>query len=304
MAGVMRSSSSFVLAAAISSLVACGDHAASSSPSAELDGRTYLLKVPDGYDGMRPLPLVVATHGYGESGAIMESYFGLDPVADARGFFVVYPDGTMDPSGRRFFSATDACCDFYGSGVDDVAFIDALVTHLESTYAIDPARVYAVGYSNGGFLSYRLACDLSARFAAIVSLEGAMWDDPSRCKPTVPVAVLEVHGTDDTVILPAGGNVVDGYPDRVYPPLSQTIGSWETLDGCTTPAIPGADPGPIDSETTQPTSVQLWNGRADVDLWMIQGGTHSPHLTSAWPGAVMDFLMAHPRASADVAAAP
>src|SRR5580704_16470121 len=84
----------------------------------------------------------------------------------------------------------------------------------------------------GGFLSYRLACDLAPRIAAIVSLEGAMWDDPSRCRPTDDVAVLEVHGSDDVVINPAGGNVVDGYPDRVYPPLAQTLGSWASFDGC------------------------------------------------------------------------
>ena len=151
--------------------------AAPAGSSAAFDGRTYVLRVPDGYDGSRPLPLVVAMHRYDGSGRDLESFFGLDPVADERGFFIVYPDGTVDAMRRRFFNATDACCDFYGTGVDDVAFIGALVNHLESTYAIDPARVYAVGYSNGGFMSYRLACDLSPRFAAIVSLEGARPDD-------------------------------------------------------------------------------------------------------------------------------
>jgi polyhydroxybutyrate depolymerase len=284
--------------------LACGDRAATSSSSASLNGRTYVLKVPAGYDGSSPLPLIVATHGYGGSGSSLVSYFGLDPVADERGFFIVYPDGTVDQSGRRFFSATDACCDFYGTGVDDVGFIDALITHIESTYAIDPARVYAIGYSNGGFLSYRLACDLSPRIAAIVSLEGAMWNDPSRCHPTEPVAVLEVHGTDDVIISPAGGNVVDGYPNRVYPPLAQTMGSWAALDGCAGTTLPGMDPGAIDGETPDPTTVQLWSGcRADVDLWLNQGGTHSPTLTSVWSEAIVDFLFAHPKVSAESIAA-
>jgi polyhydroxybutyrate depolymerase len=288
----------------VGSPLACGDHATPASSSAALDGRTYVLKVPDGYDGSHPLPLIVATHGYGGTGSTLVPYFGLDPVADERGFFVVYPDGTVDQSGRRFFNATDACCDFYGTGVDDVAFIDSLVDHIEATYAIDPSRVYAVGYSNGGFMSYRLACDLSPRFAAIVSLEGAMWNDPSQCRPTAPVAILEVHGTDDIVISPAGGNVVDGYSNRVYPPLVETVGSWATLNGCAETGLPGADPGAIDGETSQPTTAQTSSGcRADVDLWMNQGGTHSPALTSTWPEAIVDFLMAHPKSSVDTIAA-
>jgi polyhydroxybutyrate depolymerase len=276
----MHRTLAFSLLVALGS-VACGDHAAPSPPrsSAALDGRTYVLKVPSGYDGSHPLPLIVATHGYGGTGATLVPYFGLDPVADERGFFVVYPDGSVDESGRRFFSATDACCDFYETGVDDVAFIDALVDHIEAMYSIDPTRVYAVGYSNGGFMSYRLACDLSPRFAAIVSLEGAMWNDPSKCRPTMPVAILEVHG-------------------------SQTMGSWAALDHCPGTTIPGVDPGVIDGETSQPTTSELWTGgTADVELWENQGGTHSPALTPAWPEAIVDFLMAHPRGGTDAIAA-
>jgi polyhydroxybutyrate depolymerase len=270
--------------------------APSSGPEDTLGGRTYVLKVPAGYDGTRPLPLVLAIHGYGSNGQGIEGYFGLDPVADEQGFFVAYPDGTMDPSGRRFFSATDACCDFYASGVDDVAFFDALIVHLESEYAIDPARIYAVGHSNGGFMSHRLACDLSSRLAAVVSLEGATWSDPSRCKPSSPVAVVEVHGTDDVTINPGGGDVVDGYPDRVYPSVAQTMATWTGIEGCTAPTHPGPDPGALDSETSLPTQVTQWTRcDDDVELWLIEGGTHVPALTPAWPHAVYAFLAAHPK---------
>jgi polyhydroxybutyrate depolymerase len=261
-------------------------------------GRTYNLKVPDGYDGSRPLPLVVALHAYSSSPEVIESYFGLDPLADAQGFFVAYPQGTTDEVGHAFFSATDACCDFYGTGVDDVAFIAALLDQVEAGYAIDPARVFAVGHSNGAFMSHRLACDLSPRFAAVVSLEGATWFDASRCRPTSPVTVLEVHGTDDTVIDPAGGDSVDGYPDRIYPSVAQTVATWTKLAGCTGPTQPGADPGPIDAETSGGTVVQQCSGPAsDVGLWMTQGGTHNPELTATWPQVLYAFLMAHPKKS-------
>jgi polyhydroxybutyrate depolymerase len=284
-----------MFAVALASLLACSGQAPASSTS-QLDGRTYTLKVPAGYDGSKPLPLIVALHAYASSGTDLESYFQLDPIADEQGFFVVYPDGTVDAKGNRFFSATDACCDFFDTGVDDVAFIGALLDRLESTYAIDTTRVYATGHSNGGFMSHRLACDLSSRFAAVVSLEGAAWNDPSHCTPGFPVAVVEVHGTDDTIILPAGGDVVDGYTNRVYPPLTRTIGSWATLEGCDGTGAPGADPGTIDGETSQPSTTQVWSGcKADVELWLNQGGTHVPKLTPAWPRVVTTFLLAHAR---------
>jgi polyhydroxybutyrate depolymerase len=279
-------------------LSACGNAPAptDSGSTVALAGRTYILKVPKGYDGSRPLPLVIAIHGYANDDGNTENYFGLDPVADERDFFVVYPEGTVDAAGKRFFNGTDACCDFFHTGIDDVAFIDALVDDVEAKFAIDPARVYSVGHSNGGFLSYRLACERSSRFAAIVSLEAAMWNDPSRCQPTEPVAILEAHGTNDVIINPAGGDVVDNYPNFVYPPLAQTMADWATLNGCSSGPSPVPGPGDIDSETSLPTTAQLWGGcRADVELWTIAGGAHSPMLTAQWPEAIVDFLMAHPK---------
>ena len=260
----------------------------------------YLLKVPHGYDGSVAMPLVVALHAYTSDAAGIETYFGLDPLADADGFFVAYPQGTIDADGKRFFSATDACCDFFGTGIDDVKFVGDVLDDVESRYRIDPARVFSVGHSNGAFMSHRLACDLSTRFAAVVSLEGASYDDPSRCQPTAPVALLEVHGTSDAIILPQGGTVVDGFPDRIYPSVSETVGSWAAAEGCTGVGQTSTLAFAIDSETSGPTFVEPWTGcRADVTLWMIEGGTHVPQLTPAWGEAIVGFLLSHPKAAAN-----
>lgn len=282
--------------------LACGSSSsapASADDEGALAGRTFLVKVPAGYDGSHPVPLVVAIHGYGNDAGGFEPYFGLDAVADEQGFLVVYPDGTIDASGRRFFSATDACCDFFGSGVDDVAFIKALLDHMAAKYNVDPNRIYAVGHSNGGFMSYRLACDLSSRFAAVVSLEGAMWNDVSRCRPSEPVSILEVHGTSDDVVSPSGGDSLDGNANRTYPSLEQTLDDWKGFDHCADTSTPGSDPGPIESDPTQGTVVTVWSGaQADVELWMVQGGVHSPKLTPQWPEAIYAFLSAHPKGAA------
>jgi polyhydroxybutyrate depolymerase len=284
--------------AAVTDSASASASASAAATAFALDARAYNLKIPIGYDGSRPMPLMVVMHGYGQSAEEIESYFNLDALADARGFFVVYPQGTVDASGRRFFNANDACCDFYNTGVDDVGFVRALLDHLESTYAIDTARVFATGHSNGGFMAYRLACDLSTRFAGIMSISGATWDDAWRCTPTSPIPIIEVHGTDDVVINPAGGDGVDGYPNRIYPSSLQTVTSWARLNGCASSAHAAPDPGPIDDETSGPTNVTQWDGcGADAELWMIQGGTHAPDLNARWPSVLFDTLMAHARVS-------
>ncbi len=128
--------------------------------------------------------------------------------------FVAHPDGTPDRADRRFWSATDACCDFGGANVDDVAYLTAVIDDVAARYAIDPKRVWVAGISNGGFMAHRLACERADKIAAIVSFAGATWADPARCAPTAPVSVLEVHGAADPVVRYEGGASLPGGRER------------------------------------------------------------------------------------------
>jgi polyhydroxybutyrate depolymerase len=230
-------------------------------------------------------------HGYASDAPDIEESFQLDTLAQELGFFALYPRGTVDSDGHRFFNATDACCDFFGSHVDDVAFIDSLIDHVEAEYAIDPTRVYAVGYSNGGFMSFRLACDLSARIAGVVSLEGAMWKDASRCRPSSPVAVLEVHGSADPTISPDGGVGVDGFAGYVYPSVAETMQDWAGFDACNATTTTASSPGMLDSNAAGPAEAERWEGcRAAVEHWTVPGGAHAPSTTALWPRAIFTFL--------------
>jgi polyhydroxybutyrate depolymerase len=67
------------------------------------------------------MPLVLVLHGYSGDAAGYLDYFRIEPLAETRGFLVCHPEGTVDSQGWRFWNATEACCDFYGSGVDDSA---------------------------------------------------------------------------------------------------------------------------------------------------------------------------------------
>src|SRR5262245_23585189 len=98
-----------------------------SNDASLVEARPYDLHVPPGYDPQKPTPLVILLHGYTATGALQESYFKLTPVADAQGFLYATPDGTIDAAGKRFWNATDACCNVFGAPVDDVAYIGAII---------------------------------------------------------------------------------------------------------------------------------------------------------------------------------
>ena len=149
---------------------------ADGGPASVVAARPYLLTVPQG-DPKTPLPLVLVLHGYGSTGKRHDDAWGFSALGLREGFLVAAPDGTVDPRGNRFWNATDACCNFYGSTVDDVAYIRALLDDVAARTPVDPKRVFVVGHSNGGFFAHRLACDMPERIAAVVSLAGAQWMD-------------------------------------------------------------------------------------------------------------------------------
>ena len=121
------------------------------------------------------------------------------PLAEARGFLYCYPDGTIDRWGNRFWNATDACCDFGNTGVDDAGYLRALIEEIARRFAVDRKRIYLVGHSNGGFMAYRMACQSADLIAGIASLAGTTFLDPSRCAPSEPVNILHIHGTADDI---------------------------------------------------------------------------------------------------------
>lgn len=253
------------------------------------------LYVPTAYSPEKPAPLVVLLHGYGASGKVQELYFGLRGHAESRGFLFAHPDGTIDKTGKRFWNASE-CCDFASSGVDDVAYLDGLVEEIGKRYKVDPKRVFLIGHSNGGFMSYRLACDKANRFAAIASLAGTMWADASRCKPSEPVSILHIHGTGDDTIAYEGGS----FSSAKYPGAKETVARWAGFNGCDpTPSPNGPTMDIEDSRPGAETTVTKYqagcrSGSA-VELWTMDGAGHLPSLGKSFDEKMLDFLFAHPK---------
>ena len=269
--------------------------AAAGSPTAE---RPYGLKVPAGVDGRSPVPLVVLLHGYTSSGAGQAAYFGLDAEAEKAGFILATPNGTRDRLGNRFWNATDACCDWFRTGVDDVAYLDAMIDEIVAKHPVDPARVFLVGHSNGAFMAHRYACDRSTRVAAIVTLAGMQWKDPAKCGVSSPVSVLHVHGRNDMTVNYNGG----GTPAGVYPGAVETVGDWAAKLGCNGSLAATGRRIDLDRTVAADETVEAAHtgcpSETAAALWTIEGGGHVPAFNGSWAGAIWAFLSAHPKAVA------
>jgi polyhydroxybutyrate depolymerase len=258
--------------------------------------RPARLVAPD--EVTAPAPLVVLLHGYGASATLQDAYLGVTDQASTRGLYVLLPEGTTGPRGRQFWDATDACCNFTGTPVDDVAYLRGLIEEAIETRPVDPARVYVLGHSNGGFMAYRLACDIADDVVAVAVLAGADQLDEADCQPSEAVSVLHIHGTDDETIAYEGGPPLA--PGRgAYPGAVDTVARWASRNGCDATPIDRTaldlDAGIDGAETT----VRTYDGcpaGVDVQLDVIEGGTHIPRIGHEPVGAnVLDWLLAHAR---------
>lgn len=257
--------------------------------------RPYDVFVPTGYDPAAPTPLVLLLHGYTSSGEAQEAYFEFEPLAESRGFLYVHPDGSVDAFGEQFWNATDACCTFGSNPPDDAAYLMAIIEQVSAEYSVDPKAIFLAGHSNGGFMSYRMACEHADTIAGIASLAGATFADTADCTPSEPVSVLQVHGTSDETIAFDGGSIFG----NGYPSARQTVESWVTFNGCdATPTI-AADvldlDGGIDGSESDAETFGGCEQGSQVELWTIDGGRHVPDVTEDFSAGVVDFLLAHPK---------
>jgi polyhydroxybutyrate depolymerase len=245
-----------------------------------------------------PAPLIVVLHGYGGDATDVLSWSGLASLS-SKGVHVIAPDGTFDSTGRRFWNANTACCDFEQSHVDDVSYLRSLVDEVAARVKVDAKRIYAVGLSNGGAMSMRLACDAADRFAAVVSFSGPSAPEEP-CTPKLPVSVRLLHGTDDRVVPFGGGNRLA----PVHPKAKGTLAAvpdlfkaWAAREGCSGEPAEAETldfVGMLPGKETRLTKFASCTGGA-VELAIIQGGGHVPPLNARFVESTWSFLSSHSR---------
>lgn len=266
--------------------------------------RSVDVILPSTYRPGVRLPLVLALHGYGDSGPSLESYIHFQYLADSRGFIYTYPNATSNSARISFWNSGDACCNFFGSRVDDVAFLRSLIEEVDRVHGVDRKRIHLFGHSNGGFMSYRMACAASDLIASIASLAGMTSKNSADCQPTEPVSILHIHGTADNVVFYNGGRLctcITGVSSTTPPAASalETIQAWAGYNGCSAPVT---SPAPIldlvtnlAGQDTVVTEYQNHPAGGAVELWSIQGGDHGPAFSGEAFGRIVDWLLAHPK---------
>lgn len=255
------------------------------------------VRIPAGYDPETPAPLIILLHGYTNTGQDVEDWMQFSNLVDEYGFLYLFPTGTSDFLGNPFWNATDACCNLFGSGVNDSAYLRSVVETMQAQYNVDPRRIHFAGHSNGGFMSYRMACDHADLVASIASLAGATYANPNACTPSEPVHTLQIHGTADTVIQFNGGCIPFG---GCYPSAAQTVQTWAAYNGCSTTGVVQPDMLDLDAsiagaESTVTTFDDGCEDGGSTQLWTIPGGAHSPPLSADFSRLMVEFLLDHPK---------
>jgi len=237
--------------------------------------REYLLYVPAAYNGNTAVPLVFNLHGYSSNNLEQLFYGDFRPIADTANFLIVLPNGTIDAQGNRFWNT------FLGnSNIDDVGFLRDLLNTLQTNYNIDANRVYSTGMSNGGFMSYALACEMNDRITAIASVTGTMIQSKlNACNPARPVPVMQIHGTADNTV------PYNGAPASTFVAIPTLMSTWANLINC--------DPTPMVTQvpninTTDGCTAehQIYTGGdygSTVEHYKVIGGAHT------WPGAAFNI---------------
>ena len=266
--------------------------------------RTYIVHLPIAYTPGRAYPLVLAFHGRGTTASWMARRTYLNNVADEHRFLVVYPDGYHEQWGDgRGHTPSER------DGVDDVAFIEALIETLRTQLTIDARRIYATGISNGGFFSFRLGCLLADKIAAIAPVAATLPASLTTAPPASrPVPLLLIHGTKDRRV-PANGGVMRAGGHILS--TTESAAFWVRRNGCSPdPSITeNLEARANDGTWVRRTRYPGCQPQASVELYTIVNGGHTwpggfPYLPSMIIGktsrnldasaVIWDFFKAHP----------
>jgi polyhydroxybutyrate depolymerase len=230
--------------------------------------RNYRLRLPKDHTIEEKIPLVFNLHGFTSNAVQQELYSGMNAVADVERFAVCYPNGVGNAWNVGWA---------FGSTADDVGFISLLIDDLVSKYGFNQNKVYACGMSNGGFMSYKLTCELNNKIAAIASVTGSMVPGATTiCTPERLVPIMEIHGTDDNTV------AYNGTPS-VSLGIPEILKFWQNKNECDLDPIIEMIPNTntSDNTTTEKHTYINCKDNKEVVHYKVIGGGHT------WPGAAI-----------------
>jgi polyhydroxybutyrate depolymerase len=282
--------------------------------------RTYMVRLPKGYDAHQKYPVVVLLHGLNQAPDDIERLSRFDELADKDGIIAIYPAALherwnvgvrpetprpmMSPGRRRGYGGGYPGGGYPGGGgypngggqqnpnrnpddrssdddkrpapADDVAFIGQMLDEIGTKFSVDASRVYALGLSEGGFMSMRVACNLGDRFAAVATV-GAAMPKTMTCLPPRPVPVVMINGTSDPVV-PYGGGTEHNLSLNTLS-VEDSAKAWARIDRCADK--PEKSKLPEKAKGGMETKVDTYGScheDAQVVLYSVKGAGNT------WPG--------------------
>jgi polyhydroxybutyrate depolymerase len=241
--------------------------------------RDYHIHIPPGYDGRQSLPMVVVIHGAFDTAKGMEKYSGFSTLADRENFIVLYPNGIGILGFLQHWNAGHCCGKAQQDKIDDVGFVASVIESAAQRFNVDRKRIFMLGFSNGGMLTYRFAAEKSELLAGAAALAASIgsrtpetqieWQIP---RPAEPVPLLIMHGAADTNV-PYEGHASQRH-DRYYRSVDESVGFWTSRNGC-------RQPEPLETLNNGAVSLTKWsNCTSGKPVWFytIRNWEH------IWPG--------------------
>ena len=245
----------------------------------KVGSRTYILHIPTGYAGTKPVPLVIDFHALGGTGSQQQGLSGWDKKGDKEGFITAFPDSASN--GGNGWDVGMCCQDAQKNKVDDVSFTRDMIKAIEEMACVDTKRIYVSGCSNGGGMSYKTACDLADVVAAAAPVDfrcvyGGTTASPScdGCKPARPISIIHFDNTGDTSLVPYNGGMTSFAADcppnssctgMGFPSATDNFNTWQKLDGCTGTTAPKTGGCATNSDC---------QGGTEVMMCVRSGGSH------------------------------
>jgi polyhydroxybutyrate depolymerase len=249
-----------------------------------------IIYLPENYDKNKKYPLIISLHGLGASASLQNMIFDFRPLATEYKFILAVPNGLKGAAGLRFWNGTDFCCDFNQKQVDDVQYIKELIDGMAEEFSIDKNSVHLFGHSNGGFLSYRIACEAPELVASIASFAGATFKDPENCNGKNPVPVLQIHGTSDLIIQYNGSSA--------YPSARDTVNQWVRINNCLMNNVVKDNNNILKPKNMKipnlKTLEETWEScenESKVSFWTVEKGEHLTEPNKEYLVRVIKFLL-------------
>ena len=242
--------------------------------------REYIIHVPENLN--QDSPIVFVIHGYTGSAEGIAAYTGMNSIAEREGFIAVYPQGTIDSNGNTFFNVGYEFND--DSPINDVSFIRELVRSISQEFNLKRKKAFATGMSNGGDMSYLLACTSSDLFKAVAPVAGVLMKGlKDSCELNSPVPIFEIHGTADKISLFEGDLNNEGGWGAYYD-LPSTIDFFAERYQLTNKSVKQM----ISKESGADYDIffeRHWSDDLEEEVWMyrIEDGRH------VWPGIKLNW---------------